>query len=163
KQNKKFFSCRDLRLDVLVKVLLAIPQIRAWKIEGRKKGPHTVFYTIKAYRMLRDHITDPKIKKEALHLLSYALGRSGTHYHFLPQRPQNPIRLDDQTGSGLFLGTLKGTTQQPFLNPKEMLLPGDLLRLGYEDEGWHRTIKVGKYVPKGGRLSVKPLLKKHTS
>jgi putative protease len=161
KQINRFFSCRDLSLDVLVKVLLTIPQIRAWKIEGRKKGPHTVFYTIKAYRMLRDHGTDPEIKKEALHLLSYALGRSGTHYHFLPQRPQNPIRFDDQTGSGLFVGTVKGTAQQPFLNPKEMLLPGDLLRIGYEDEKWHKTVAVGKYVPKGGRLALKPLFNKN--
>jgi putative protease len=162
-QNKRFFSCRDLSLDVLVKVLLTIPQIRTWKIEGRKKGPHTVFYTVKAYRMLRDHGTDPKTKKEALDLLSYALGRTGTHYHFLPQRPQNPIRLDDQTGSGLLVGIVKGTAKQPFLNPKEMLLPGDLLRLGYEDELWHSTIRVGRYVPKGGRLFLKPLLKKNTA
>ena len=163
KQNKRFFSCGDLSLDVLVKVLLTIPQIRSWKIEGRKKGPHTVFYTVKAYRMLRDHGTDPDMKKEALHLLSYALGRSGTHYHFLPQRPQNPIRLDDRTGSGLFVGTVKGTAQRPFLNPKEMLLPGDLLRIGYEDEKWHKTVGVGKYVPKGGRFSLKPLLKKSSA
>jgi putative protease len=160
-QNKRFFSCQDLSLDVLVKVLLTIPQVRTWKIEGRKKGPHTVFYTVKAYQMLRDHGTDREIKKEALDLLSYALGRSGTHYHFLPQRPQNPIHLDDRTGSGLFVGTVKGTAQQPFLNPKEMLLPGDLLRIGYEDEAWHKTVRVGKYVPKAGRFALKPLLKKN--
>ena len=65
-QSKRFFSCQDLSLDVLVKVLRTIPQIRTWKIEGRKKGPHTVFYTVKAYRILRDHGTDPKMKKEAL-------------------------------------------------------------------------------------------------
>ena len=163
KQNERFFSCRDLSLDVLVKVLLKIPQIRTWKIEGRKKGPHTVFYTIKAYRMLRDHGTDPNTKKEAIHLLSYALGRPGTHYHFLPQRPQNPIHLDDRTGSGLFVGTVKGTAQQPFLNPKELLLPGDLLRIGYEDEKWHKTVRVGKYVPRGGRLVLKSLWKKNSA
>ncbi len=160
-QNKRFFSCWDLSIDVLVKVLMKIPQIRTWKIEGRKKGPHTVFYTIKAYRMLRDHGTDPKVKKEALELLSYTLGRSGTHYHFLPQRPQNPIHLDSRTGSGLFLGTVKGTAQRPFLIPKEMLLPGDLIRIGYEDEKWHRTIRMGRYIPKGGRLVLKPLWKKN--
>ncbi|MBW2603354.1 MAG: U32 family peptidase [Deltaproteobacteria bacterium] len=159
-QNKRFFSCQDLSLDVLVKVLRTIPQIRTWKIEGRKKGPHTVFYTVKAYRILRDHGTDPKMKKEALSMLSYALGRSGTHYNFLPQRPQNPIRIDSQTGSGLIVGAVKGTRQKPFLNPKEALLPGDLLRLGYEDELWHGTVRVGKYVPKGGRLFLKPILKK---
>ena len=160
KQEKRFFSCQDLSLDVLVKVLRTIPQIRTWKIEGRKKGPHTVFYTVKAYRILRDHGTDPKMKKEALQMLSYALGRSGTHYNFLPQRPQNPIRVNHQTGSGLFVGFLKGTKHKSFLNPREALLPGDLLRLGYEDELWHGTIRVGKYVPKGGRLFLKPILKK---
>jgi putative protease len=160
-QKKRFFSCQDLSLDVLVKVLRTIPQIRTWKIEGRKKGPHTVFYTVKAYRILRDYGTDPKMKKEALHMLSYALGRSGTHYNFLPQRPQNPIRINSQTGSGLLVGAVKGTKQKPFLNPREELLPGDLLRLGYEDELWHGTIRVGKYVPKGGRLFLKPTLKKN--
>ncbi|MCG6973153.1 MAG: U32 family peptidase [Desulfobacterales bacterium] len=160
-RNNRFFSCWDLSLDVLVKVLMKIPQIRTWKIEGRKKGPHTVFYTIKAYRMLRDHGADPKVKKEALELLSYTLGRSGTHYHFLPQRPQNPIHLDSRTGSGLFVGTVKGTAQQPFLNPKEMLLPGDLIRIGYEDEKWHRTVRMARYIPKGGRLVLKPLWKKN--
>jgi len=160
KESKRFFSCQDLSLDVLVKILLSIPQIRTWKIEGRKKGPHTVFYTVTAYRILRDQGTDPKMKKTALDLLSYALGRSGTHYNFLPQRPQNPIRPDIQTGSGLFVGLLKGTKQKPFLNPREELLPGDLLRLGYEDELWHSTSRVGKYVRKGGRLFLKPISKK---
>jgi putative protease len=161
KQEKRFFSCQDLSLDVLVKVLRTIPQIRTWKIEGRKKGPHTVFYTVKAYQILRDHGADPKMKKEALHMLSYALGRSGTHYNFLPQRPQNPIRINNQTGSGLLVGAVKGTKKKPFLNPKEALLPGDLLRLGYEDELWHNIVRIGKYVPKGGRLFLKPILKKN--
>jgi putative protease len=155
KQSKRFFSCRDLSLDVLVKVLLDIPQVRAWKIEGRKKGPHYVFYTVKAYRILRDHGNDPKMKKQALTLLSYALGRTGTHYNFLPQRPQNPVGIDSQTGSGLLVGKVKGTQKKPFLTPREALLPGDLLRLGYEDESWHGIQRVGKYVPKGGRFFLK--------
>ncbi|MGD9082975.1 MAG: peptidase U32 family protein, partial [Desulfobacterales bacterium] len=159
-QSKRFFSCRDLSLDVLVKVLRDIPQVRAWKIEGRKKGPHYVFYTVKAYRILRDHGGDPKMKKQALTLLSYALGRTGTHYHFLPQRPQNPVGIDIQTGSGLLVGKVKGTQKKPFLIPKEELHPGDLLRLGYEDESWHGTQRVGKYVPKGGRFFLKTSSKK---
>jgi putative protease len=159
-QQKRFFSCQDLSLDVLVKVLRAIPQIGTWKIEGRKKGPHTVFYTVKAYQLLRDHGADSKKKKEALHMLAYALGRSGTHYNFLPQRPQNPISVNHQTGSGFFMGTVKGSKQKPFLSPKEPLLPGDLLRMGYEDELWHSTVKVGKYIPKGGRFFFKPISKK---
>jgi len=155
-RQKRFFSCQDLSLDVLVKVLLSIPEIRTWKIEGRKKGPHTVFYTVKAYRILRDQGTDPKMKKAALEMLAYALGRTGTHYNFLPQRPQNPVNLESQTGSGLFVGNVKSSKQTPFLNPREELLPGDLLRLGYEDESWHTTTRVGKYIPKGGRLYLKP-------
>ncbi|MBW2014079.1 MAG: U32 family peptidase [Deltaproteobacteria bacterium] len=154
-KSKRFFSCRDLSLDVLVKVLLTIPRVRAWKIEGRKKGPHYVFYTVKAYRILRDHGSDPKMKKQALTLLSYALGRTGTHYNFLPQRPQNPVRIDTQTGSGLLVGKVKGTQQKPFLIPREELLSGDLLRIGYEDESWHGTQRVGKTVPKGGRFFLK--------
>ena len=154
-QKKRFFSCQDLSLDVLAKVLLSIPEIRTWKIEGRKKGPHYVFYTVKAYRILRDQGTDPKMKKAALEMLAYALGRTGTHYNFLPQRPQNPVNLESQTGSGLFMGRVKSSKQTPFLNPREELLPGDLIRLGYEDESWHTTTRVGKYVPKGGRLYLK--------
>ncbi|MDR2892572.1 MAG: U32 family peptidase [Deltaproteobacteria bacterium] len=50
----RFFSCRDLSLDVLVKTLLDMPGIASWKIEGRKKGPHYVYYVTTAYRMLRD-------------------------------------------------------------------------------------------------------------
>jgi len=111
KQSKRFFSCQDLSLDVLVKVLLDIPQV--------------------------------------------PLGRTGTHYNFLPQRPQNPVSIDTQTGSGLVVGKVKGTRQKPFLIPREALLTGDLLRLGYEDESWHGIQRVGKYVPKGGRFFLK--------
>ena len=159
-QSNRFFSCQDLSLDVLVKVLLAVPKVRAWKIEGRKKGPHYVFYTVKAYRILRDQGSDPKMKRQAQQLLSRALGRIGTHYNFLPQRPQNPVSLDSQTGSGLLVGRIKGTQQRPFLTPKKELLPGDVLRLGYEDEAWHGINRIGKYVPKGGRFFLKPFSKR---
>jgi len=159
-QSKRFFSCQDLSLDVLVKILLPIPKVRAWKIEGRKKGPHYVFYTVKAYQILRDHGSDPKMKKVALQLLSRTLGRTGTHYNFLPQRPQDPVKLDIQTGSGLLVGTVKRGNQKPYLIPREELLTGDVLRLGYEDESWHGINRVGKYVPKGGRFFLKPSSKK---
>ncbi len=154
-QKKRFFSCQDLSLDVLTKVLLSVPEINTWKIEGRKKGPHYVFYTTQAYRILRDQGTDPKMKKIALGLLEHALGRTGTHYNFLPQRPQNPINIDGQSGSGLLVGKIQGGKQRPYLNPKIELLPGDLLRIGYEDQSWHTIHKVNKYVPKRGRLYLK--------
>ncbi len=159
KQTKRFFSCRDLSLDVLVKVLKPISKVRVWKIEGRKKGPHYVFYTVRAYKMLRDCENDPEkktiAKKTALNLLSQALGRTGTHYNFLPQRPQNPVNTEDQTGSGLLVGKVQGAKQKFYFVPREELLSGDILRLGYEDESWHAINRVGRYVPKRGRFYLK--------
>jgi putative protease len=159
-QNERFFSCQDLSLDVLVKVLMPISKVRAWKIEGRKKGPHYVYYTVKAYQILRDQGTDPEMKRTALALLSHALGRPGTHYNFLPQRPQNPVNINAQTGSGLLVGRVKGSRAKPFLTPREELLTGDILRLGYEDDPWHEINKVNTYIPKKGRFYLKPSKKR---
>jgi putative protease len=153
--DKRFFSCQDLSLDVLAKVLADIPQVRAWKIEGRKKGPHYVYYTVAAYKMLRDEGQDPQAKRSAMGLLEMALGRPGTHYHFLPQRPQNPIDTTADSGSGLLVGTVRGGQEKPYLEPRMDLLEGDKLRLGYEDEAWHQTIDLTKSVPKGGRFYFK--------
>ena len=152
--NRRLFSCLDLSVDVLVKVLMGIPQVRTWKIEGRKKGPHYVYYVVTGYRLLRDHAGDPQAKKDALHFLSRALGRPGTHYYFLPQRPQNPLDTTEQTGSGLLVGRVKGAARQAFLTPQHELLSGDLLRVGYEDAPGHRVERVGRGVPKGGRYSL---------
>ncbi|MCF8049988.1 MAG: U32 family peptidase [Desulfobacterales bacterium] len=154
-EDRRLFSCLDLSLDVLVKVLKTVPQVRAWKIEGRKKGPHYVYYTARAYRTLRDEGTDPEAKKEALSLLSYALGRPGTHYRFLSQRPWNPIPKDGQTGSGLLIGRLKGGGKKADLVPKIDLLSGDVLRVGYEDEPWHGIHRLGRFVPKAGRYTIR--------
>ncbi len=153
----RFFSCMDLSLDVLSRVLLPLPEISAWKIEGRKKGPHYVYYTVSAYKILRDGVNDPASKKNALELLEWALGRKGTHYNFLPQRPWNPVSSDGQTGSGLIIGKIQGPGRNPYLVPSEELLPGDLLRIGYEDEGASGALRVGKFVPRRGRLYIKPL------
>jgi putative protease len=155
-QKHRYFSCQDLSVDVLAKVLLSIPQVRTWKIEGRKKGPHYVYHTVSGYRMLRDHGRDPQMKKEALQMLERALGRSGTHSFFLPQRPQNPVNLRSQTGSGLLVGKIRGTFQRPYFNTREDLLPGDVLRLGYEDEAGHSVMRLARAVPKGGRLHLHP-------
>ena len=159
-QTRRYFSCQDLSVDVLAKLLLSIPQIRTWKIEGRKKGPHYVYYTVCAYRMLRDHGRDPKMKKNALQMLEYALGRSTTHYFFLPQRPQNPVDLQGQTGSGMLLGRIKGSQQKPYFNTRQELLPGDVLRLGYEDQAGHMIKRIARSVPKGGRMHINPSAKK---
>jgi putative protease len=141
-ETKRYFSCLDLSLENLVKVLLTIPQIKSWKIEGRKKGPHYVYHTVLAYRMLRDNFQDKVLRQEALSLLEQALGRSGTHYVFLSQRPQNPIQTDRQTGSGLLLGRLSGEGARFFITPNQDLLPGDFIRVGYEDEPGHKTIRI---------------------
>jgi putative protease len=74
-QKERFFSCQDLSVDVLAKTLLTIPEISTWKIEGRKKGPHYVYYTVSAYRLLRDQGDNPEMKKKALSYLEQALGR----------------------------------------------------------------------------------------
>jgi putative protease len=156
----RYFSCQDLSVDVLAKVLLSIPKVRTWKIEGRKKGPHYVYYTVSAYRMLRDHPHDSKMKKDALYLLARALGRTGTHYLFLPQRPQDPVQLHNQTGSGLLVGKVKGPGQNSYFITREELFPGDVLRIGYEDETGHNIKRIGRSVPKGGRLYISPPSKK---
>ena len=153
--RRKIFSCMDLSLDVLVKVLRTIPQIRTWKIEGRKKGPHYVYYAVSAYRMLRDEGHDAQAKKAALGLLAQALGRPSTHYRFLPQRPQSPLQPDVQTGSGLQVGAAKGPAQKPFITPRRELLAGDVLRVGYEDDRGHSVMRIGHPVPARGRLTIK--------
>jgi len=134
-QTHRYFSCQDLSVDVLAKVLMSIPQVRTWKIEGRKKGPHYVYYTVCGYRMLRDHGRDPAMKKNALQFLERALGRSTTHYFFLPQR---------------------GSREKPYFNTREELLSGDVLRLGYEDMAGHSIKRITRAVPKGGRLHINP-------
>lgn len=151
------FSCQDLSLDVLAKVLKEVPRVATWKIEGRKKGPHYVYYTVRAYRLLRDEGTDPEMKRAALQLLDRALGRPGTHYHFLPQRPQNPVNLDRKTGSGFLIGTVKGTRPKTFFSPREDLLVGDVLRVGYEDDRWHAVYRLKKHIPKRGRFYLNPV------
>ena len=152
----RYFSCLDLSLDVLTKALVTIPEITAWKIEGRKKGPHYVYYTVAAYRLLRDAPDDPSAKKMAQGFLEQALGRAVTNYNFLPQRPKNPVDTKERTGSGLPAGKLtRGIKSGQWnLSARVALLSGDLLRVGCEDESGHRIVKVSRNVPKGGRLTV---------
>ncbi|MEE8400520.1 MAG: peptidase U32 family protein [Desulfobacterales bacterium] len=155
---ERTFSCQDLSLDVLTKTLLAVPEIKAWKIEGRKKGPHYVYHTVKAYKTLREGGREPgnwaTAKKEALDLLSRSLGRTGTHFNFLPQRPQLPIVTRGQTGSGMLMGRMKGSKHRPFIQPRESLMSGDVLRVGYEDEPWHTLYTVKKFIPKKGHMTL---------
>ncbi len=148
KEKKKHFSCTDFSADVLVKVLKQIPQVSTWKIEGRKKSPHYVYYTVKAYKMLRD---EPQRKKEALNFLEYAMGRQFSHYNLLPQRIQNPLDHDSQTGSGLFLGRVKNVAD-PYFITREALFPGDLLRIGNEEDRFHDIQKVTRAIPKKGKF-----------
>ncbi len=153
-QRQRFFSCVDFSADVLVKVLKKIPEVTTWKIEGRKKSPHYVFYTVKAYRLLRDHGADPDEKRRALSFLDYAMGRPATHYNLLDQRPQNPLKADVETGSGLFAGRVK-MEKTPFFVTREALMQGDLLRIGYEDGKGHAIQRVTRSVPKRGRFTLK--------
>ncbi len=147
-QKKRHFSCMDFSADVLVKVLKQIPQVTTWKIEGRKKSPHYVYYTVKAYKLLRD---DPTQKKQALSYLDYAMGRKFSHYNLLSQRIQNPLDHTSETGSGLFLGRVKNPAE-PYFNTQEELFSGDLLRIGYEENEFHDIQKVTRAIPKKGKF-----------
>jgi putative protease len=152
----RFFSCLDLSLDLLVKTLLSVPQVKAWKIEGRKKGPHYVFYATTAYRLLRDNPHDPQVKKEALDILEHALGRPSTHYWFLPQRKHSPVKAESETGSGLLAARVAKTPDgKCYVSPRFPLMPNDLLRVGYDDEPWRQLVKVRRATPKGGRFDLK--------
>ncbi|WP_319543515.1 peptidase U32 family protein [uncultured Pseudodesulfovibrio sp.] len=151
---ERLFSCTDLSLDVLTKPLLSMPSVAAWKIEGRKKGPHYVFYTVKAYQMLRDNPNDATIKKAAQDLLDQALGRPTSHSTFLPQRPFQPVQPREQTSSGRLVGEIKYEQKKAFFQPREVLNPGDLIRVGYEDQPGHRTIPIRRRVPKRGRIDI---------
>jgi putative protease len=144
--SKRHFSCMDFSADVLAKILKQIPNITALKIEGRKKSPHYVYYTVKAYRLLRDA---PEKKKEALAYLDYALGREFTHYQLLPQRMMNPLDHESETGSGLFAGRIQNPPA-PFFTAREALLPSDLLRIGSEEDSFHDIQRVTRAVPKKG-------------
>ncbi|SBV97644.1 Peptidase U32 family protein [uncultured delta proteobacterium] len=155
-KSGRFFSCLDLSLDVLVKTLLELPNIVSWKIEGRKKGPHYVYYAVTAYRMLRDEGQDPKARKEALAILDMALGRPFTRARFLPQKDTSPTATDGQTSSGLLAGKITRDEAGAFvLKPRFDLLPQDNLRIGVEDEAWHHTLPVTRRVPKGGTYTLK--------
>jgi U32 family peptidase len=147
-KEKNFFSCKDFSVDVLLKVLKEIPQIKTFKIEGRKKSPHYVYYTVMAYKLLRDA---PENKKQALALLDYALGREFSHYHLLPQRVQNPLDHTSETGSGLFAGRIKSSSP-PYFITREELITSDLLRIGCEEDASHHIQKVTRAVPKKGKF-----------
>ncbi len=168
----RFFSCQDLSLDVLVRTLLRLPNLVSWKIEGRKKGPHYVYHTVAAYKLLRDEGTDPRARKDAEALLEMALGRPTTHAGFLPQRKIAVTTPNEPTSSGTLIGTIqfekaeqskqpapkekKGRTPfipgKPCIKVRQELLPKDFLRIGYEDESWHTTLPVTRRVPKAGTL-----------
>ncbi len=150
--RQRFFSCRDLWLDVLARLPAEIPAVSALKIEGRKKGAHYVYHTVSAYKLIRDYPDDREMKKTASEFLDYALGRKGTHYYFLPQRPFCPVDVNDHTGSGLNVGRIQGPFKRPYIEPAAALYKNDVLRIGYEDETWHRIYRVRKNVPKKGTL-----------
>jgi len=156
KHAGRAFSCLDLSLDVLVKTTLDIPHLASWKIEGRKKGPHYVYHVTTAYRILRDEGEDPKARREAVAILEMALGRPSTRAHFLPQRDSAPTRADTQTSSGLLVGKVHlDGAGRPAFKPFQTLIPGDYLRVGYEDETWHATLPVTRRTPKAGSLTLK--------
>ncbi len=147
-EKKRYFSCLDFSADVLAKVLKDIPKVTTWKIEGRKKSPHYVYYTVKAFQLFRDQ---PARKKEALAYLDYALGRPFTHYNLLSHRVHNPLAHEDATASGLFTGRVKNPAA-PYFVTREALFPGDLLRIGNEEDAFHDIQNVTRAVPKKAKF-----------
>ncbi|MDR3176257.1 MAG: U32 family peptidase [Desulfovibrio sp.] len=138
----RFFSSLDLSLDVLTRGLLPLSRIRAWKIEGRKKGPHYVYHVTKAYRLLRDEADKPEAGKEALRLINTALGRASSRALFTDRDAQQTEASEEREGgSGLICGKIRINSEGACeLLPRLPLLPGDYLRIGREDEPWHCTI-----------------------
>ena len=115
-KENSFFSCLDLSLDLLAKTLLPVQNLVSWKLEGRRKGPHYVYYVTTAYRMLRDNPNDPAVKKDVEELLQMALGRTGTKARFLPQNIKDPTVLHskgEETASGMFMGRLSSSQSKP--------------------------------------------------
>ena len=155
----RYFSCKDLSLDVLAKTLFDIPHLNSWKIEGRKKGPHYVYHAVTAYKMLRDNPNDAKAKKEACSILEMALGRPACHAHYLSHKNQQVTSPDESTSSGMLVGKVSSSPEgRPFFKPYIDLMPKDFLRIGIEDEPWHATLPVTRRTPKAGTftLSVPP-------
>ena len=166
----RFFSSLDLSLDTLVKFLLPLPNLRSWKIEGRRKGPHYVYYVTSAYHLLREEGDDPAARKEAETILSFALGRPGTRSLFTSRKGSSlteeddtsplgkdvsPVGPDGQTSSGLLCGKVgKAAGNKVEFRPRFALLPRDYLRVGYEDEPWHSLLSVPKAVPNGATYTL---------
>ena len=150
-QRRQHFSCLDFSADVLAKILKPVEKVTTWKIEGRKKSPHYVYYTVKAYKLLRDN---PKEKKQALTYLDFAFGRPFTHYNLLSQRKIDPLNHSSRTGSGLFAGQVKNP-DSPYFITREELLVSDLLRIGSEEDPFHTIQRVTRAIPKKGKFFLK--------
>ena len=156
----RFFASQDLSLDALARLLLALPRLRAWKIEGRKKGPHYVYYVTSAYRLLRDAPQDRDAAREAREMLGMALGRPGERSFFLRKPAGDPVSpaagKTVRTGSGLFIGPIgRAEAGKYAFRPRAALLPRDLLRIGHEDEPWHCTLAVPSRIPRGEPFSLR--------
>lgn len=154
--GERLFACQDLELLPLMRELLSVPHIASWKIEGRKKGPHYVYHTVSAYRLLRDCAEDPNMRKKAHELLAIALGRPGTQARFSPGKKLQPMAPRGQTSSGMLAGRIAiqrdGVCALKTCLP---LAPKDYLRIGVEDEKWHSTFAVSKRTEAGELLPLK--------
>lgn len=155
KKKGKFFSCNDLSLDVLTKVLMEVDGVESFKIEGRKKGPHYVYYTTRAYRILIDNFGDRNFTKSAMELLKSSLGRRTTHYYFLSHRKYCPIEPEEESASGLLIGYVSVDKGNKYFRPRIELYPGDRIRVSYEGEFAHQIVRINSYVKKGKRFLLK--------
>jgi putative protease len=154
----RFFSCMDLGLEDSVKSLLTAEKVKAWKIEGRKKGPHYVFSTVRAYKLLRDNIDNPDAVKDALVLLNSSLGRKKTQYYFNKIQQVSPVQESGESGSGQLIGKINNEKGKIYFTARGNLVKGDLLRIGYEDSESGDLIKIDSFQEADSRIDITRLL-----
>ena len=108
-----------------------IPQVRAWKIEGRKKGPHYVYYTAHGLQMLRDQGQDPQVKKRrpwSCWSRPWAGPRPITI--FCPSGLRTPSTPWRRRAPACWWARCKGPAQNPYIEPRQPLLAGGCAACG---------------------------------
>lgn len=153
-KKEKFFSCMDFGLAQDVKSLLEIEKVRAWKIEGRKKGAHYVYNTTRGYRLLRDSYENIEAVKEAMGLLNSSFGRKTTKYFFGAKGEANTVATSDESASGLLVGKINNEKKNIYFTARENLFPGDMIRIGFEDEPGHLVQKIKTVTEKNSRVDI---------
>jgi len=157
----RYFSCLDLNLSPYISELITLQNIKTWKIEGRKKGPHYVYNTVKAFKLLRDYGNREDIINTANELLKKSLSRKSQSYFFNVNNIQSPLNHNGDTGSGLIIGNVITSNNKFYFSPNIKLYKDDILRLGYEDKPGHGIHFVKKNVQEKEKYELRLASGKH--